>query len=137
MDVARFLDRRSETVIQRAMEGARRASLGHQDAEGAAKTRHRLESLYTLVTQCLRTRKADSMVRHAKDIATERFSSGSGLGEVHSAFNVLEEAIWRQILTEMRPAEFAEAIGSVSNILGRGKDALAFTYVSLAERRTP
>jgi len=30
------------------------------------------------------------------------------------------------------PADFAEAIGSVSTLLGAGKDALALAYVNLA-----
>jgi hypothetical protein len=66
------------------------------------------------------------------------FESGFDLWEVQTAFNVLEETIWRCILNEMQPEEYAEALGLVSTVLGTGKDTLARTYVTLASKtKTP
>jgi hypothetical protein len=53
---------------------------------------------------------------------------------VQTAYNVLEEAIWLRILKDLQPAQYAEALGLVSTVLGAGKDALARTYVSLASK---
>jgi hypothetical protein len=134
MRVVRFLEENSEKVIDRAMEAVRRTKMSGNGGDSAAQTRHRLESMYTLAKQCLRIRNAELMVRRADEIARERFYAGYDLGEVQLAFNVLEESIWKEILQGMEPGEYAEAIGSVSAILGLGKDALARTYVSLASR---
>jgi hypothetical protein len=74
------------------------------------------------------------MIAHAQTIARERFASGFDLSEVQTAFNVLEEAIWRRILEGLPPVDYGEALGLVSTLLGAGKDALARTYVTLASK---
>jgi hypothetical protein len=51
---------------------------------------------------------------------------------VQTAFNVLEEAMWRKIVAVTPPEHLAEAIGLLTTVLGAGKDALARTYVALA-----
>lgn len=71
---------------------------------------------------------------HAKTIAAERFEAGFDLWEVQTAFNVLEETIWRRILQELPLTEFAEALSLASTVLGAGKDTLARTYVTLASK---
>jgi hypothetical protein len=78
------------------------------------------------------------MIDHSGTVARERFSAGYDLWEVQTAFNVLEEIIWQRILRELPPAEYAEALGLVSTVLGTGKDTLARVYVTLASKsRTP
>jgi hypothetical protein len=54
---------------------------------------------------------------------------------VQTAFNTLEEAMWKRVVADVPPAELAEAIGLLSTTLGFGKDALARRYVSLASAR--
>jgi hypothetical protein len=72
------------------------------------------------------------MLSYAEQVAEERFNAGYDLSEVQTAFNTLEEATWSRVFAELEPAEFAQALGLVSTVLGAAKDALARTYVSLA-----
>ncbi len=51
---------------------------------------------------------------------------------MQTAFNVLEEAMWRTVVAATPPDQLAEAVGLLSTVLGAGKDALAAAYVSLA-----
>ena len=135
MDLKKLLDDRRGEVVDEAMEAVRRAHLTHYDAAGADETRSRLESLYELIVRCAADRRIRPMLQHAEKVAAERFASGYGLFEVQTAFNVLEEAIWRRVLEELPPEELAGALGTISTILGLGKDALARSYVSLASRK--
>jgi hypothetical protein len=74
------------------------------------------------------------MITHAESIGRERFNAGFDLWEVQTAFNVLEEVIWTRIIKEFPAAEYAEALGLVSTVLGTGKDTLARVYVALASK---
>lgn len=74
------------------------------------------------------------MLEYASKIAEERFQSGFDLFEVQTAFNVLEEIIWKKIINELPPQDYAEALGMISTVFGAGKDMLATTYVSLASK---
>jgi len=132
MTIQELLDSESRTIINEAMEAIRRAHLEHYDASGAEETRRRLETLFRLTAQSVATRKIGPLIKHAEKIADERFSAGYGLLELQTAFNVLEEAIWRKILDALPPDELAEALGLVSTALGLGKDAMARRYVSLS-----
>ncbi len=70
------------------------------------------------------------MMQHAEKIGGERYSSGFALGEVQTAFHVLEESIWNQILERMKPDEYPNAIESVNEVLQTGKEAVARVYFS-------
>jgi hypothetical protein len=98
------------------------------------KARQRLERLHELTLECLQRKNAEPMRRYVEDIANERFTSGFELFEVQTAFNVLEESIWKKMLAELDPPEFVRAIGLISTILGIGKDTLARAYVALASK---
>ena len=54
------------------------------------------------------------------------------MDEVQTAFNVLEEAIWKRIETEIPHDDLARSLALVSTVLGSGKDRLARSYVALA-----
>jgi len=72
------------------------------------------------------------MIEHAEQIARERYTSGYDLFEVQTAINVIEESLWKRILSSVEPVELAHALGMVNAIFGMSKDVLARTYVSLA-----
>ena len=76
-----------------------------------------------------------SLDAYAREIARQRFGEGVGLQEVQTAINILEEAVWRRVVKEVRPDGLAEALGLVSTVLGVCKDTLASSYVGLATRR--
>jgi hypothetical protein len=134
MDVLQLLMDESQAIIDDAAQGVFRSHLARYDADGQQEVRKRLTALFGIVLECLEERSATAMVEHSERIAEARFSSGFELYEVQTAFNVLEEVIWRRILSRMEPSQFAEAIGLTSTILGIGKDALARRYVALATK---
>ena len=109
-----------------------RSHLGHYRASGADEVRRRLEALFDIVLDCLKTRRLDFVISYAEDIAQDRFNAGFGIGEVQTAFNVLEESMWHHVVSGVPNAELAESLGLLTTVLGVGKDALARAYVSLA-----
>ncbi len=122
---------RSE-VLDEAAGAVERSHLGHYGAAGDAEFRCRLETLFDIVLYCLSSRRLDRVIKYAEQIAHDRFNAGFGIGEVQTAFNVLEEAMWHHVVAGVPTAELAESLGLLTTVLGVGKDALARTYVSLA-----
>ena len=134
MDLLPYLKSKADTMVTEASTGVIRAHLRHYDAAGMEKTRERLQSLFERLVECIERRSLQPIVGYSQMIAEERYTAGFDLSEVQAAYNVLEEVVWRSILHEFPPSDFAEAIGLVSTVLGGGKDALARTYVSLATK---
>jgi hypothetical protein len=134
MDLSQFLHDRMSANITSAEETIRRAHLRNYEKEGAEHVHQRLKALYVLTVRAVKERNLGPMVAHADTIARDRFNAGYDLWEVQTAFNVLEEVIWSNIMKELPPAEYAEALGLVSTILGTGKDTLARRYVTLASK---
>ena len=134
MELPRLLeDTRSEAVAD-AIQGLSRATLPHYTASRAEQNRERLAKLYDLMTACVATRTLFPMIAYARSVARERYHDGFDLEEVHTAFNVLEEVVWRRITSGLEPRQYPEAFGLVSTVLGSGKQALALEYVSLVSR---
>ncbi|MGD9704135.1 MAG: hypothetical protein AB7Q42_08190 [Acidimicrobiia bacterium] len=134
MDLLTVLAAEDE-IIDEAAAALERAHLKHYDATDAAERRARLRRLLELVTRCVGSRDLIPMVDHAKQVATERFHAGYSIGEVQSAFNVLEETLWHRLVAGVPSSDLAEAAGLLTTVLGAGKDALARTYVSLASKQ--
>jgi hypothetical protein len=122
-------------VLDEAFAALQRSHAAHYEAAGDAFTQERLGELFDLVLAALRSRELETVGAYCEDIAQRRFEAGFGISEVQTAFNTLEEAMWKRVITEAPPEELAEAIGLMSTILGFGKDALARRYVSLASQR--
>ncbi len=134
MNLNQLLKERADDILVAAYAAMARAHLPNYETTGIASTQQRVKALYELTQRCVAEKNFTPMRIHAQTIATERFESGFDLWEVQTAFNVLEEAIWRRILQELPPTEFAEALSLVSTVLGAGKDTLARTYVTLASK---
>lgn len=132
MNVAELLTRDATDLIEGATDTVLRARLGHYAARGRDEVRRYVADLYDRLVTCVASKDATAMIEHARAIAEARFAAGFDLQEVQTAINVIEETVWKRILAELPPDEFATAIGLVSTVLGMGKDALARTYVSLA-----
>lgn len=135
MDVAHFLNAKRGAIVDEADAALARVHARHYEAAGSAETRRRLETLFERLLQAAGSRDVTAMAEYAQAVAEERFDAGYDLAEVQTAFNALEEATWAQALTALAPDELAETLGSVSTILGCGKDALARRYVSMAADR--
>lgn len=134
MDLHTLLHERAAEILTDAEEAVKRARLHSYEKAGTENTHQRLKALFVLTARAAKERNLGPMIAHADAIALERFEAGYDLWEVQTAFNVLEEAIWVRILKELPPAEYAEALGLVSTVLGVGKDTLARKYVSLASK---
>jgi hypothetical protein len=134
MTLHELLTERSAEIIDEATGAMARAHLKHYERAGSEHIHQRLKALYVLTARAVKERNLGPMVAHADSIARERFEAGFDLWEVQTAFNVLEEALWTRILKELPPADFAEALGLISTVLGTGKDTLARRYVSLASK---
>ncbi|MGA2530623.1 MAG: hypothetical protein ABSG36_15880 [Acidimicrobiales bacterium] len=119
-------------ILDEAAGAVERSHLGHYEASGHDDLRRKLEALFDIVLECLDTRRLDRVIRYAEQVAHDRFSAGFGIGEVQTAFNVLEESMWHRVVAGVRPDELAESLGLLTTVLGVGKDALARSYVSLA-----
>ena len=122
-------------VLEEAFAALKRTSAVHYEVAGEEFTHERLAELFDLVVTALRDRELAPVGAYCEDLAERRFASGFGIGEVQTAFNTLEEAMWNRVVAGVPPADLAEAIGLLSTILGYGKDALARRYVSLASER--
>ena len=134
MTLQELLDREAAGIVQDAEEMIRSAHAKHYEQVGDEHVHQRLKALYTLTARGVKERNLGPMIAHSETVARERFGSGFDLWEVQTAFNALEEAIWKRILAELPASEFAQALGLVSTILGAGKDTLARRYVALATK---
>ena len=134
MDTVEFLESERGAIIDAAQAGLGRMAAQHYESAGEAEVSRRLEALFDRLVDALARRDLTAMVEHAQTVAEERFAAGYDLQEVQTAFNALEEATWARALETLEPAQLAEALGSVSTVLGCGKDALARRYVSLAAK---
>jgi hypothetical protein len=129
--IAVLNDARAE-ILDDASKAVLRSHLGRYKTVGAEELRSRLEALFDIVLGCLRSRNLDQVVKYAEYLGRDRFTSGFGIGEVQTAFNVLEESMWHHVVAGVPTHELVESLGLLSTVLGAGKDALARTYVSLA-----
>lgn len=122
-------------LLDEAFAALERTHLAHYEDAGEVFTRQRLSNLYDLVVEAIRDRSLTNLIEGSSQIAKERFEGGFDVSEVQSAFNDLEEAMWRRVVAEVPPDGLAEAIGLLSTVVGAGKDAVAREYVSMASQR--
>jgi hypothetical protein len=135
MNVDEVLVETRSAVLEEAFASLQRSHAVHYEGAGDEFTHEGLDDLFDLVVTALRDRRLEPVGAYCEDLAQRRFEAGFGISEVQTAFNILEEAMWRRVVTGVPPAHLAEAIGLLSTILGYGKDALARRYVSLASQR--
>ncbi len=134
MTLKELLENSGREIVREAVERLRRTRLRSYDASGEERNQHRLQKLFDLTLQCVGNRNLVPMISYAEAVAKERFKDGFDLQEVQTAFNLLEEIIWKHIGEEMEPADYPTAFGLTSTVLGAGKGALAAEYVSLASK---
>lgn len=135
MDLDALLNQAEPRVLDEAYAALQRSHVAHYEAAGEAFTRQRLTDLFALVTDAIRTRNLAQVGEYSEQVAAERFQQGFDISEVQTAYNALEEAMWRQVIIAEPPEDLPEAIGMLSTVLGFGKDALGRKYVSLACKR--
>ena len=135
MDVVELLRKKETDIVDEATDAVIGSHLRHYENADPAQTRERLKTLCDLTVECLVMKSTTPMIKYAEKIAQQRFSSGFSLREVQTAFNVLEESIWSQILNEMQPNEYADAVTLVDTPLRTGKESIARMYFSFVSKR--
>jgi len=122
-------------IINEAFSSLERSHLRHYNTSRADENWQRLAKLFDLTLNGVKTRSLVEMVTYSEKIAKERYESGFDLHEVHTAYNVLEESIWKAIIKEVDQTDLAESLGLISTVLGTGKESLAIAYVSLSGKQ--
>lgn len=135
MKLLDILKEQAVEVLDEALGGLQRINLTGYAHAGPDVTRQRLQKLLRIVTDGVENRDLGPMLAYAEAIARERYEGGYDLSEVQTAFNAIEEVLWKRIVRQLPVDSQAEALSVVSTILGAGKDALARSYVWLATRR--
>ena len=135
MELSELLQSWEEDLVNEAGTELRHARLKHYIADGEEVTRERVTRFIEKAMECFSGRRAEPMMAHAEHIARERHKAGYDLFEVQTAINVIEEALWKRILSSVEPDELTHALGMVNAIFSMAKDVLARTYVSLATNR--
>ena len=122
-------------IINEAFYSLERSHLKHYDTSRADENWQRLAKLFDLTLNGVKNKSLVDMVTYSEKIAKERYDSGFDLHEVHTAYNVLEESIWKAIIKEIDSADLAESLGLISTVLGTGKESLAIAFVSLSGKQ--
>ena len=135
MKLEEILVNNQTDIINEAFELLQRSHLKHYDSSRADENWQRLAKLLDLTVNGIQTKSLVEMITYSEKVAKERYESGFDLHEVHTAYNVIEEIIWKKIIREVEPTQLAESLGLISTILGTGKESLALAYVALASKR--
>ncbi len=134
MDITLFLKNHSPEILTNAVNELSRSHLKSYDKATLETNRYRLKKLLELCIASVSNKNLLGMIEYSEKIARERYESGFDLHELHAAYNVLEESIWKKIIDTVEPADLGEYLGLISTVLGAGKETLALTYVSLASK---
>jgi hypothetical protein len=122
-------------ILDAAYSALHGSHVTHYELAGEVFTRHALADLFGLVVAAIQTRNLSGISAYSEGIAVRRFNDGYDISEVQMAFNSLEDAMWRRVVSAEPPEDLAVAIGLLSTVLGYGKDAVARKYLSLASKR--
>ena len=135
MDLVELLRRHGEQIVGEAGEALDRTHLAHYAEAGQSVGQERLSRLFDLTVESIASHNLVPVMDYMATVANDRFHAGYAIREVQVAINVLEEAIWSDIVAHTPPEELAQALGLVATVLGTAKDSLARAYVSLASRK--
>lgn len=133
MNMSSLLRAMRDAALDDARAALECARLQHYSSSGPEENAERLSALFDALEECAENHTVLPMVTHAEQVARERHGHGFGLAEVLTAFNVLEEALWRRLADAVTPLDYPEALGLVATVLGAGKQALSLQYVALAK----
>lgn len=132
MELNELLRQSEKELVDGATDALKRVKLLSYERGDVETNRARLADLYRMMRECIASRDLLPIIEHGRAVARERYDDRFDLQEVQTAYNVLEEVIWKKITQELEPMQYPEAFGLVSTVLGAGKEALASEYVSLA-----
>jgi len=137
MDVAGFLEAQRDAILAAAGAAVAGRHLVHYQAAGDEATTERLRALFDVVVACCRQHRIEPALEYGHALAIERHAADHSLGEVQTAINTLEEAVWQSLVRDAPPAALGYALGLVSTVLGTVKDRLACTYLAEVTAHAP
>jgi len=137
MNLVECLEHNQNEIIRTSFDALLRSNLKHYSSSNANENWQRLEKLFDLTLISIKNKSLVDIIEYSEKIASTRYNSGFDLHEVHTAYNVLEEALWKEIMNNLDSKEIGNALGLVSTILGTGKETLALTYISLTGKTRP
>jgi hypothetical protein len=117
-------------IVDDAVDALPLLQLPHYERLDTEAFRERVRVLYELILECLAQGTLEPISRHGEVIAEERLTSGFDLGEVQTAFNLLEEAVWRVAISHLPADHHAAARSGIGRVLAAGKDGLARGWVA-------
>lgn len=135
MTLVETLEARRDALVDEATLALDQARLRHYGKVGAEVARERVGALLDSVMASVRDGSPVAAVQHADTVARDRFTSGFGIEEIQVAFNLLEEAMWRLLVSQGSGQSLAVDLGLIGSVMGAAKDQLARTYVELASKR--
>ena len=130
METSEILAAAQDRVVDEAVAEIEQRHSRHKAT--SAESRRHLEDLFRLVLQCVREGDGEPIIASSHQLAADRYTAGSDIGEVQGEFNVLEEVLWRELADTLSGEQRVEALELLSAVLGAGRDSLARTYVTLA-----
>ena len=134
MDLNTILEKEFNEIVDCALASLNRTQLESYHQSPEAENQERFEKLLRLLQQGVKEKCLQPMKEYSTTVAKERFNSGYDLQEVFTAYNVLEEEIWKRVNTKVDSDQIGRSLGLISTVLGAGKESLGVTYVSLATK---
>ncbi len=134
-ELLKLVEAQRDEIVADACRGLQRAHLAHYEADGPDACSDRLCRLLDLVLESVRERSLVPVVQHAERVAWQRYEAGFTFHEVHTAFNVLEEAIWKCVVGTAPGEDVVALLSLTGSVFGAAKEALAAEYVSLASKQ--
>ncbi|HUJ64402.1 MAG TPA: hypothetical protein VLX59_02625, partial [Acidimicrobiales bacterium] len=123
-------------IVDDAVDALPLLQLPHYERLDTEAFRERVRVLYGLILECLDHGTLEPISRHGEVIAEERLASGFDLGEVQTAFNLLEEAVWQVAIAHLPAHRHASARSRIDRVLAAGKDGLARGWVATTAGKT-
>ena len=138
MTLVELLKKYKDELILEANDVLNSKGLKNYKKSGKSINVLRLKSLYESILNAVEKQNMLSVIQYAEKIASERFNSGYEIYEVQTAFNALEEVIWKKIILILESNQVADGLRAVSTIMGAGKESLANSYVGFSRStKTP
>lgn len=131
MDASAVLASAEDRVIDEAVAALSQRDQARRSSRPDERRRD-VRQLFRLVLRCLRTGRAEPIVRPSEQIAAYCYAAGIDLTEVYGTFNVLAEVLWRHLVGALAGEQLVQALGLLNAIAGASKDAMARIYVTLA-----
>ncbi len=131
METSAVLAGAEDRVVDEAVAELERRHTNDEASSPEMRRRH-VRDLFRLVVKCMHDGEVEPIIASSHQLAADRFAAGFDIGEVQAEFNVLEEVLWRQVAVALSGDQRFEALELLNTVLGKGRDALARTYVALA-----